>query len=252
MKNNCLVSIITPCHNAANVIGQTIDSVLAQDYQDWEMLITDDGSTDNSVEVVEAYAAKDNRIKLFRLENASGSPAAPRNHSIEHASGKYIAFLDSDDIWEPKKLSEQVAFAEEYNHAIVYSYYEKMSFSGERSNRVVKTADSYNYKDLLRTDGIPWLTLLVRRDILDGVLFVKDNKEDYIYLLRLLRKGYTAFNTKQVHALYREALDSRSGNKFKMLYGQWIVLRKYESLSFWKSLYCVTIYGVQGLKKYFI
>lgn len=249
---NSLVSIITPCHNSSRFISECIASVIAQDYPYWEMLITDDGSTDNSTAIVEEYASKDSRIKLFRLNSASGSPAAPRNNSIRNAHGEYIAFLDSDDIWMPSKLSEQIAFAQKNNYDIVYSYYEKMSGSGKRNDRVIKTGPSYNYENIIKTDGIPWLTLMIRREILEGLKFVKAEKEDYIYLMALLRKGYVAYNTCRVHALYRETQDSRSGNKWKMLYAQWISIRKYESIGLLKSIYCMVIYAINGFRKLII
>lgn len=252
MKNNCLVSIITPCHNSAQLIGQTIESVLAQEYQHWEMLIVDDGSVDDMAKVVEEYAKGDRRIRFIPLGKASGSPAAPRNRGLEEAKGKYVAFLDSDDLWMPEKLSDQVDFAERNQYEVVYSYYEKISFSGERRNRVVRTADKYSYGDILKTDGIPWLTLLIRRDVIGDLRFVKAEKEDYIFLMALLRKGLTAHNTQKLHALYREVPNSRSGNKWKMLKNQWVALRKYESLNFMRASYCLAVYAFVGLKKYLI
>ncbi len=225
---------------------------MAQDYPYWEMLISDDGSTDDTVAIIEKYATKDSRIKLFRLNKASGSPAAPRNNSICMARGEYIAFLDSDDLWMPEKLSQQVAFAQLHNHAVVYSFYEKITWDGKRNNRVVMTDDFYDYSKILKTDGVPWLTLMVRRDIIDGLEFVKAEKEDYIYLLSLLRKGVCAYNTRKVHALYRETPSSRSGNKIKMFYAQWYILRTHESLPFPKALYNIFVYAFNGLKKVII
>lgn len=250
--DNCLVSIITPCHNSSRFIGMTIESVIAQNYQNWEMLITDDGSTDNSVSVIEEYARRDSRIKLLKLEKASGSPAAPRNNSIMAAKGKYIAFLDSDDIWEPNKLSDQVEFAEKNNYSVVYSYYEKISYNGERKGRVVRTGKKYSFEDIVKTDGVPWLTLMILRDAVSDMKFIKEDKEDYIYLMDLLGKGYVAHNTCKIHALYREMPSSRSGNKFKMLYGQWKAIRKHASVGFVKAIYCLMVYTFCGLRKYIV
>lgn len=252
MKNEALVSIITPCHNSACCIRETIESVLQQDYPYWEMLISDDGSSDDTVRIVSEYAHRDSRIKLFHQDKKSGSPAAPRNNSLEHATGKYIAFLDSDDIWLPNKLSEQVAFAEANDYPIVYSYYEKMSHIGERSNRVIKTDASYDYAKIVQTDGVPWLTLMVRRDCMGDLRFVKAEKEDYIFLIKLLKKGYTAYNTCRLHAVYRETIGSRSGNKLKMLMGQWNVIRTYANLSIPKAMACMLVYAFHGLRKYFV
>lgn len=252
MSPEVKVSIITPCLNAARFIRQTIESVLQQDYTNWEMLITDDGSSDETVRIVSEFQQRDSRIKLFQLDMKSGSPAAPRNNSLEHATGKYVAFLDSDDIWLPHKLSEQVAFAEANDYPIVYSYYEKISHWGERGNRVIKTDESYDYNRIIQTDGIPWLTLMVRRDCIGDLRFIKTGKEDYIFLINLLKKGYTAHNTCRLHALYRELFASRSGNKLKMLVVQWTVIRKYADLSIPKAMACMMIYAFHGLRKYFV
>ena len=102
-----LVSIITPSYNSAAYIAEMIESILAQTYTNWELLITDDCSTDDSVKIIESYATKDSRIKLFRLASNSGAGIA-RNKSIEEARGRYIAFCDSDDLWKPQKLEKQV------------------------------------------------------------------------------------------------------------------------------------------------
>ena len=106
------VSVITPCYNAGVTIINTIESVIAQTYTDWEMLIVDDSSSDNSADVIKEYASKDSRIKYLRTEKPSGSPALPRNIGIENAVGKYIAFFDADDVWLPDKLQWQVDFLE--------------------------------------------------------------------------------------------------------------------------------------------
>ena len=109
-----MVSIITPCHNAADTIAETIESVLAQTYQNWEMIVVDDCSTDNSLQIVEEYCEKDPRIKTIRLDR-NGGPAKARNAATEAAKGRYIAFLDGDDMWLPEKLQRQLDFMNAHN-----------------------------------------------------------------------------------------------------------------------------------------
>ena len=117
-----LVSIITPTYNSSIFIEETIRSVLNQTYTNWEMLITDDCSSDNTLQIIEAYQAKDERIKVFRLETNSGAGVA-RNISIRKASGKFIAFCDSDDKWLPQKLEKQINFLHKNNQSFTYSSY---------------------------------------------------------------------------------------------------------------------------------
>ena len=118
-----LVSIITPAYNAAEYIVETIESVLAQTYPKWEMLIVNDCSKDNTVEIVQSYAAKDNRIKLINLKQNSGAAVA-RNTAIQNAKGRYIAFLDSDDIWKKEKLQKQIEFMQQNGYAFTFTAYE--------------------------------------------------------------------------------------------------------------------------------
>ena len=117
-----LVSIITPCYNSAKFIGETIDSIQAQTFKDWELIITDDCSTDNTTEIIERYIAADPRIKLYKLEKNSGGGVA-RNNSIKAAKGRYIAFCDSDDRWHPWKLAKQLEFMQKNDYAFSYTSY---------------------------------------------------------------------------------------------------------------------------------
>ena len=131
------VSIITPCYNSARFISKTIESVLNQTYPYWEMIIVDDCSHDNTKEVVEQYCKLDSRIRLLCLEKNSGSATIPRNKAIEEAEGRFIAFIDSDDLWKPEKLERQLPFFNTSNIAVVYSNYEKIDESGNRYGRVI-------------------------------------------------------------------------------------------------------------------
>src|SRR5690625_120229 len=117
-----LVSIITPAYNAARFIGETIESVLAQTYENWEMIIVDDCSTDDTREIVQSYQEKDSRIKLFTLDKNSGSGVA-RNKAMDEAKGRFIAFLDSDDLWYPEKLRRQIAFMLDNGVAFTFTKY---------------------------------------------------------------------------------------------------------------------------------
>ena len=123
--DNLKVSIIMPCHNGANYIEKAINSVIAQTYIEWELIIIDDNSTDNSVLIANKYVNSDSRIKCLRNENNTGMPASPRNIGIKEAKGRYIAFLDCDDVWLANKLENQIKLFDERT-SVVYSYYKKM------------------------------------------------------------------------------------------------------------------------------
>ena len=244
------ISIITPAYNAERTINDTIQSVLNQTFDDWELIIVDDCSTDNTPNIVKDYMSYDKRVKYFTTECASGGPSVPRNLGIIKSKGDYIAFLDSDDLWLPNKLQEQLSFLVGHNYKFVYSNYEKISCEGKRSNRIIKGRDISTYQNTLKSCEIPCLTVLVDRKIIENRRFKNVGKEDYIMWLELLKSGNIAYNTQKVHALYREAKETRSSNKFKMIYEQWNVIRNIEKQNVVKSIYFICVYLIKGYMKY--
>lgn len=250
MKNCGLVSVITPCYNAASVISQTIDSVLSQTYTNWEMIIVDDCSTDNSFEIIKEYAEIDGRVKYLKTKLASGGPSLPRNIGLDYSKGEYVAFLDSDDVWLPTKLEEQLQFLLEHNCDFVYSNYEKITWNGQRNSRIISGRSTSTYWNTLESCEIPCLTVLIKKNIIGQIRFKNIDKEDYVFWLELLRRGYIAYNTQKVHALYREAQKTRSSNKFEMFKQQWVVLRQIEKVKKVPAFYFIAIYSIKGFIKY--
>lgn len=250
--NTPLVSIITPCYNAAATISQTIESVLAQTYENWEMLVIDNCSTDNSASFIKSYVEQDNRIKYLKTDRNSGSSAMPRNVGMENAIGEYIAMLDADDLWLPEKLAEQIDFLETNHYGFVYSDYEKMTFDGMRNDRIIKGRTVSTYRNTLGSNDIPCLTVLIRKELLNKVRFEFDppGREDWVVWLKLLKAENNAYNTGKVHALYRQAKTSLTGNKYTMLKKQWYVLRKIEKIMFLPAIYYILIYMCKGYLKY--
>jgi glycosyltransferase involved in cell wall biosynthesis len=159
-----LVSIITPSWNVERLIGETIASVQAQTFQDWELLIADDCSTDNTAAAIEGFAAKDPRIKLIR-QPRNGGPALARQAAIEQAQGRFIAFLDSDDLWLPPKLERQLAFAREHRAALSFTAFRRIDENGSVTGRLIPVPASLTYDQLLKNTAIATLTALVDRDI---------------------------------------------------------------------------------------
>ena len=232
-----LVSIITPCYNAALYINDTIISVINQTYKNWELIIVDDCSTDNSVELIQSF--KDQRIKLYKTNSPSGSPALPRNMGVSLSKGKYVAFLDSDDIWLPNKLESQLNFLKQYGAKFVYSYYQRFTSYDSRGG-VIKSPDFADYNSIKWRDYIPMLTILLEKDLLEGVEFENCPKEDFVFLLKLFKKGVIAYNTRENVALYRISPYSRSSNKYDMLIKHYRILR-YSGFSCLQSaLYTIT------------
>ena len=243
------VSIITPCYNAESFISQTIESVLSQTYSNWEMIIVDDCSKDGSANIINNYVQSDSRIKYLKTEKPSGSPAFPRNVGIEVARGRYIAFLDSDDIWLPNKLKEQLNVINQEDVAVVFSNYEKMDSEGGRNARIIIAPTVVDYFMLLKGNCIGCLTAMYDTEKVGKHFFKRIGHEDYLMWLSILKKGFKAQNTNTVTALYRVGNQSVSSNKLKILSWQWIILRNEEKLGLVKSSYFYLHYAVKAFFK---
>lgn len=246
-----LVSIIMPLYNGEKFIEITLESVLKQTYKNWELLITNDGSKDSSPNIVEKYIEKDKRIKLFNQVN-KGSAAA-RNNSLKEAKGKYIVFLDSDDIWEDNFLEKQIKFLKEKNASLVFSSYKRINEDGKEILAPFIVPEKVDYKDLLKTCSLTCLTSIYDREKTGIIYFneeLKSLRDDYVMWLTMLKKIDFAYGNKEILASYRIFSNSTTGKKFKVLKPQFLVYYKIEKLGFIKSLYYFINWIFISLKKY--
>lgn len=244
-----LVSVITPSYNSGQFIEETIESVMAQTYQNWEMIIVDDCSNDNSVEIVFKYSRQDNRIKLIRSKINKG-PAISRNEALKIAKGRFIAFLDSDDLWLPDKLNKQLEFMALKKSVLSFTAYAKIDEEGNEGS-VIEVPEKVNYSQLLKTCSIGILTAMYDTKYL-GKLFMPDifSVEDYGLWLKITKNGYPAFGLNKKLALYRIRKQGISSNKIKKASYQWKIYRELENLSLLKSLYYMLFYTYYGYKKF--
>ena len=174
MKEEQLVSIIVPVYNSEKFINDTIQTVKEQMYKNWELLLVNDCSTDNSENIIKKYVKKDNRIKLINLEKNSGAAIA-RNTGIESAKGKYIAFLDADDLWKNEKLEKQIKFMEENNYDFTFTGYEFADESGNKLDKIVNVPRQLNYKQALKNTTIFTSTVIFNADNLGKDLISMPN-----------------------------------------------------------------------------
>lgn len=243
-KHQPTVSVVTPAYNAARFIEETMDSVRAQTYQDWEMIVVDDQSTDKTVELVKQYEQMDSRIQLVQLEQNSGSAIA-RNTAMDHAKGKYIAFLDSDDRWLPEKLTKQLHFMQENDLAFTFTKYIRMHESGELTNGVSRAPVKLGYDDLMKRCVIGCLTVMIDREKIGEERMVNiRTRQDYAFWLTITRKGFNAYGLPEVLAEYRLVADSISSNKIKAAKRNWYVFRKVEKQPLHKALWYFVHYAV--------
>jgi glycosyltransferase involved in cell wall biosynthesis len=248
MQTN-LVSIITPSYNSSRFISQTIESVLAQTYQDWEMIIVDDVSPDNSNDIIDEYCKKDSRITLIKLEKNSG-PAVARNKAIEEAKGRYIAFLDADDLWHPEKLEKQINFMNENNLALSYASYYIISEDNVDLG-IFTTKERIDYFDLLKTNSIGCLTAMYDTKLIGKVLMPNIiKKQDYGLWLKILKQIDYAKGLLEPLAYYRLVSNSVSSNKVDGIKYIWKIFRDVEKLNIFQSFYYFCFYVYYGLRKY--
>ncbi len=224
-----LVSVVTPVRDAAETLPETVASVLAQTRGDWEMLLVDDGSTDGSAALAERFAAADPRVRALRLDAPRGTAAA-RNAGIAAARGRYIAFLDADDLWRPEKLARQLAFMAAGGHVFAFSAYRRMDASG-RPLGVVGVPARVGYHDLLRDNVIGCLTAIYDARALGRVEMPPlVRRQDFGLWLRLLKLTRFAHGQDEVLADYRVRPGSLSGSKLAAARDNWRLYREIEAL----------------------
>lgn len=244
-----LVSIIMPNYNSEKYIEATIKSVLAQTYQNWELLFVDDCSSDASLALADAF--QDERIRTFSMRE-NGGAALARNKAIEEANGKWIAFLDSDDLWMPEKLEKQLRYMQSNDISFSYTDYEVV----DENNVIVSTfrprLDVCRYKDILKHNHIGCLTVIYDAGKLGKVLMPTNaiKREDMACWLSILKNGEEAHCLRECLAQYKVHSNSVSSNKLKMAKYQWQVYRKVERINVFQSVYYLASWAVMGVLKY--
>lgn len=249
MNKQVKVSVVMPLYNSERYVAEAIESVIAQTFTNWELIVVDDGSTDKSCEIVLEYVSKDARIKLLHNPSPNRMPSSPRNIGIQAAEGKYIAFLDSDDIWLKEKLSQQLDLFKDKRTAVVYSDYEKIDEHSHRSARIVKAPKYTDYQKLLYSNVIGNLTGMFDVSKVGKKYYLDIHHEDYAFWLSILKKGYIARSTKTITALYREHSNSMSSNKFRNMSWQWHILRNVENINLFRSSMYFISYLIKGFMK---
>ncbi|MCI9846126.1 glycosyltransferase family 2 protein [Flavobacterium pectinovorum] len=227
-----LVSIITPTYNAEKYIRETLHSVLNQSYQNWEMILADDASTDNTVVIIEEFAQNDNRIKLFKLPENRGNGFA-RNAALEKATGKYIAYLDADDVWFPEKLEKQIQFLKINNLPFTFSFYDSVDEDGNDLNRRVESPDPLTYKQLFFCNYVGNLTAIYNADYFGKIILETSQKrQDWRIWLTILKQIKTARPVPESLAFYRIRKDSVSSSKFKLIKHNFGVYSEFHGYNF--------------------
>ncbi len=244
-----LVSIITPCYNGAKYICETIDSVLKQTYSDWEMIIINDGSKDNSEEIIQKY--QDSRIKYFKQNNAGS--AAARNNGIRRAEGQYIALLDADDLWRPDFLEKQIHFMKEKKAVCVACAYDHIDDQSRPVLRTTKVKETITIKDMKVMNRIGCLSGLYDCSK-HGKIYLKEElrslRDDYAYWYDIVALEGKAYGNQEVLADYRVLGNSTTGNKKKLIGIQYKFYRTYLKENPVEAGINLVRWGLSGLRKF--
>ncbi|MGK0270219.1 MAG: teichuronic acid biosynthesis glycosyltransferase TuaG [Cocleimonas sp.] len=236
-----LVSIITPSFNSEKIIKETYNHVLNQSYNCWEWIVTDDGSSDKTLDILKSLAKGDHRISVFQNNKNSGA-AVSRNNSITKAKGDFIAFIDSDDLWLPDKLEKQITFMLKYDIDFSFTAYELINENGDSIGKKVDThlTGPVSYGDMLRKKAaLGCSTVMLRCSAFDDISMpLIRTGQDYGLWLKLLKTGALAYPIPEVLTQYRILPNSISRNKFKKSKRQWQIYREIEKLPIFKSIEC--------------
>lgn len=242
------VSIITPCYNSSKFLKETIQSVLNQSFTDWEWLITDDYSTDNSVEIMKQIA--DSRMILTVSEKNRGAGQA-RNSSLEKATGKFITFLDADDYWEPNFLEEMVSFMKKEKAEIAYSNYARCDENLHPIIADFQADKDVTFDNLLKTCRLSLLSSMYDSERVGKEYFPAGSKrEDHVMWLNLLKKIPVAKPLPKTMAKYRMHTSSISHKKTNIIKDQYLVYKDHMNFSTFKSCYFTANWALNGFMKY--
>lgn len=247
---NNLVSIIMPNYNGAQFVSQAIQSVVNQSFVNWELLIVDDKSKDNSIDIINVLLKSDLRIKLFILDENKGASYA-RNFAISKSKGRYIAFLDSDDVWKPLKLEKQLEILKKMDCALTYSSYELINENNTKMGIVNIKYTSLSYNKMLRSNYIGCLTAIYDTAKV-GKMYMNEklkSHEDYLLWLNILGENNMAYGSTSKLASYRIVNYSLSSSKIKQGKNHWFFLRKILKILYIPSLYFFLTYSLSGLRK---
>ncbi len=249
-KETPLVSVIMPAYNASRFVEEAISSVINQSEKNWELFVIDDCSSDDSFEIAQKLAANDPRIQVLRNDTNLGV-ANTRNRGIGLAKGKYIAFLDSDDVWHPEKLARQLDKIERSHAGICYCSYQIIGAAGEKVRGDYLVPETARFEDILKENYIQCSAMLIKADIVKKHLFNTEFfHEDYILGLDMLGAGEQAVGCGEPLLSWRYLENSRSFNKKKSAMNRWRIYRNYLHLPIYKTLYLFACYATAGFRKY--
>ncbi|TFV97223.1 glycosyltransferase family 2 protein [Algoriphagus kandeliae] len=250
---NPQVSIVTPVYNTGKYLKACLDSVLNQSFSDWEMILIDDCSSDDSRLILDEYCKRDNRFILIKNEKNEGSGIS-RNKGIDKAKGRYLCFLDSDDTWHKDKLAKQFQFMKQNGYAFSFHSYD---FTNEEGEKIlapeIVTTKPVDYKFLLKRTIISTITVMIDLEQTGKFYMPRHRrKQDYGLWLSLLKSGYLAYGMVDILATYRQRKGSATSNKWTLIWKHVKFLKETQGLSWVKSFLYTGFWAFNGFVKYYL
>ncbi|MDN7226404.1 glycosyltransferase family 2 protein [Planococcus liqunii] len=249
---NELVSVVIPIYNSEKFIIKSLDSVNNQDYKHIEIILVDDFSADNSKQIIENYMENNDNIVYLRLQSNSGAAVA-RNKALEIAKGRYIAFLDSDDIWYPEKISKQLELMTKENAGICYTAIEMINEENILIKDKRRVLEKVDYNFLLKNTMIATSSVVIDRNIVgDFKMPIIRSGQDYATWLKLMNNGTIAYGINEAFVQYRKSSNSLSKNKLKSIQQVWSIQRKYEKINTFHAFFNTMFFTINAIKKHYL
>ena len=245
IRNEDYIDIILPNYNSSKFLKQTLKSILAQTYKNWRLIIIDDCSDYKTIDILKKYI-KDQRIKIFWLKKNKGAGFC-RNYAIKKTKSPYIAFIDSDDIWEKTKLEKQINFMTQNNYLFTYTYYETF---GEKK-KIISPPLKFNFSDFIHNTSIATSTMMVKRSEIKNIKFTNTKIcEDYFFKCKLLKKVNYAFCLNKFLTKYRIRKNSLQSNIFRNFFWIWKINKDYNKLNLLENFFSLLHISINSVKKY--
>ncbi len=240
------VSIIMPAYNSEATLPDSIASVTSQTFASWELIIVDDASSDATFRKAQEFARNEPRIRVLRLPQNSGVAHA-RNVGMQEARGRFLAFLDSDDLWVPHKLERQVAIMRGRHLSFTFAQYRRLLPDGHLGP-IIPVPKQVDYQTLLKGNVIGCLTVMIDRTKISPFSMMDIGHEDFVAWLQILKCGVTAWGIQEDLARYRVSVASMSGKKWRSAMWTWSIYRRIEKLSLLKCAWCFLAYSSRSLR----
>ena len=243
-----IITIILPNYNSEKYLDDTLKSIISQSYKDWNLKIVDDNSNIETLYILKKYENEKN-FEITYLKNNMGAGYC-RNLAIKNTNSKYIAFIDSDDIWEKNKLLNQLNFMEKNNFQFTYTSYRTFNEINGKEN-FINPPKLFNYKKFIKNTSIATSTMMILRESINDIRF-SDTKicEDYFFKCALLKKIGSANLLDQILTRYRIRKDSLQSNKFRNLYWIWKINKEMNNLNFFENFISLLMISINSIKKY--